>query len=41
VSDGRMTPTEVEDDVETTTELESLWSTDTQSVRWTFDMNGR
>jgi len=38
VSGGRMTRTEVEDDVETTTRLEMVWSTDTRRVldeRWT------
>jgi len=38
--DGRLTRTDV-DDVEMTTQLEALWSTDTQSVRWAFDTNRR
>jgi len=41
VSDGHLTPTDVDDDVEMTTQLERLWSTDTQSVGWAFDTNRR
>jgi len=41
VSDGRLTRTDVDNDVETTTQLERLLSTDTQSVGWTFDTNRR
>jgi len=37
--DGRLTRTDVDDDVDMTTQLERLWSTDTQSVGWAFDTN--